>query len=427
MLCDRPFQVITGDSRSKMRHLNYGLPQGSVLAPVLFNLYISDIPNTISKKFMYADDIALAARSNTIEEGSSILSEDLSVMGRYFADWRLIPNMMKTEVLCFHLNNKQARIEPQVYFNDNLVRYNPHPKYLGITMDRTLSFRKHLENTAAKLSTRNNIIHKLCGTTWGANATTLRISALSLVYSTAEYCAPVWLNSPHAKMIDTKLNETMRIISGCLKTTPLPWLPVLCHITPPHIRRQDKLVKEYNKILSNPQLPLHTDLDDEDLRRLKSRNPLLPFAERLLRDGFQVDEHWRRDWEVQKPVQAPPTMDPTLTLPGMELPRHTWKTLNRVRTSHGICRDSFFKWGISESPSCDCGEPRQTVQHIVTECPITAYAGQQSDFFEASKSPPIVPKVEYEGDSSNFDDYPENDWKSARTLEESELKLFEDF
>lgn len=41
--------------------------------------------------------------------------------------------------------------------------------------------------------------------------------------------------------------------------------------------------------------------------------------------------------------------------------------------------------------------------------------------------PPIVPKIMYDGDSSNFDDYPESDWKSTRTLEDSELKLFEDF
>lgn len=41
--------------------------------------------------------------------------------------------------------------------------------------------------------------------------------------------------------------------------------------------------------------------------------------------------------------------------------------------------------------------------------------------------PPFVPKVMYEGDSSNFDDYPESDWKSARTLEESEQNLFDDF
>lgn len=41
--------------------------------------------------------------------------------------------------------------------------------------------------------------------------------------------------------------------------------------------------------------------------------------------------------------------------------------------------------------------------------------------------PPIVPKVAYDGDASNFDEYPEADWKSARTLDQNELKLFEDF
>ncbi|XP_030754581.1 uncharacterized protein LOC115881295 [Sitophilus oryzae] len=109
MLCDRPFQIITGKNRSKIRHLNNGLPQGSVLAPVLFNLYISDIPHTTSTKFGHADDLALAIRSKTIEEANGLLSENLSVLGKYFANWRLIPNMNKTEVSCFHLNNNTGR------------------------------------------------------------------------------------------------------------------------------------------------------------------------------------------------------------------------------------------------------------------------------------------------------------------------------
>lgn len=386
MLCDRPFQIITGGSKSKMRHLNNGLPQGSVLAPALFNLYISDMPHTTSRKFGYADDLALASRSRTIEETSNVLSEDLAMLGRYFIDWRLIPNMNKTEVMCFHLNNKQARLEPQVYFNNNLLRYNPYPKYLGITMDRTLSYKTHLENTAAKINTRNNIIHKLCGTTWGAKASTLKTSALSLVYSVAEYCAPVWLNSCHVKTIDTKLNETMRTISGCLKSTPLPWLPVLSNIAPPTIRRQEGLVREYNKIILNPLLPVHSDLLDAGLQRLKSRSPPLPLAEQLVGENFKLTDRWKENWETSKPARAVHVTDPTVSLPGMELPRLEWKTLNRIRTSHGICRDSFYKWGLTETPTCDCGEPRQTVHHIATECPLTAYGGEESDFFEATDS-----------------------------------------
>lgn len=89
-------------------------------------------------------------------------------------------------------------------------------------MYRTLSYKKLLENTAAKINIKNNIVRKLCDTTWGATASTLKTSSQSLVYSDAEYCALVWLNSYHIKMIDTKLNVTMRIITGWLKSTPMP-------------------------------------------------------------------------------------------------------------------------------------------------------------------------------------------------------------
>jgi len=71
----------------------------------------------------------------------------------------------------FHLNNKQANRELNVQFNGNALWHNKHPKYLGVTLDRTVSYRKHLENTAAKIKTRNNIIQKLCSIT-GASADT---------------------------------------------------------------------------------------------------------------------------------------------------------------------------------------------------------------------------------------------------------------
>ena len=70
------------------------------------------------------------------------------------------------------------------------------PTYLGVTLDCTLTYKPHLRKVAAKTRTRNNLVHMLAGTTWGAGAKTLRTSALALCYSVAEYCAPVWsLNS----------------------------------------------------------------------------------------------------------------------------------------------------------------------------------------------------------------------------------------
>jgi hypothetical protein len=72
--------------------------------------------------------------------------------------------------------------------------------------------------TSKKVSARINIVRKLVGTGWGAGTETLRTAALAIVYSTAEYCAPVWLNSVHISKIDVQLNNAMRIISGCVKS-----------------------------------------------------------------------------------------------------------------------------------------------------------------------------------------------------------------
>jgi len=73
---------------------------------------------------------------------------------------------------------------------------------------------------------------KLASSTWGARANTLWSSALALCCSAAEYCAPVWSRSAHTSQVDVQLNSTMHLISGTLRSTPFPWLPVLSNIEP---------------------------------------------------------------------------------------------------------------------------------------------------------------------------------------------------
>jgi len=167
LLSDRFFVVNTNNSKSKKRRLNNGLPQGSVLAPLLFNLYINDIPETISKKFVYADHIGISCQETGLDNCEQVLNSDLQVLSEYFTRWKLRPNTNKTEVSTFHLNNKQANDTLNVMFNEHNVKHNTHPKYLGVTLDRTLSYKSHLANVAAKINSRNNVIQKLTGTEWG--------------------------------------------------------------------------------------------------------------------------------------------------------------------------------------------------------------------------------------------------------------------
>ena len=78
--------------------------------------------------------------------------------------------------------------------------------------------------------------------------------------------------------------------------------------------------------------------------------------------------------------QGPPWS--TIWQPGFDLPRRTWSLLNRFRTGQGPCRANLHKWGLAQSPSCDCGQ-RQTMNHIVDTCPLTKSEGGLNLLHEA--------------------------------------------
>ncbi|GFR84146.1 RNA-directed DNA polymerase from mobile element jockey-like [Elysia marginata] len=66
--------------------------------------------------------------------------------------------------------------------------------------------------------------------------------------SAAEYCPPVWIRRRNTKLVDVKLRESMRTTGGCLKSTPIQWLPTMCSVAPPHIRREDATQKMIKRI-----------------------------------------------------------------------------------------------------------------------------------------------------------------------------------
>ena len=211
---NRSFTLTTGDSKqSRLRRLENGVPQESVLALLLFNIYTYDLPSMISRKFAYADDLALLNFSGNWKDLEGTLSKDMSTPSGYLQSWRLKLIHTKTVTAAFHLNNREAKRELKVYNNGRLLPFCPIPTYLGVKLDRSLTFRHHLVALRKKLSSRVTLLRRLVGSGWGASAKTLRIATLSLVYSTADYCAPVWCRSAHTRLIDSVLNDALRIVT----------------------------------------------------------------------------------------------------------------------------------------------------------------------------------------------------------------------
>jgi hypothetical protein len=381
MLSSRYIRVLLRGEKSNSKVLNNGLPQGSVLAPLLFNLYVHDIPKTESLMFQYADDIALLSGSGDLDANARTLERDLNLLSRYFKSWRLKPNPTKTEVSTFHLSNKLAKHRINVLFENVLLHQTEHPKYLGITLDRSLTYKRQIEALCAKLKARNNIIQRLAGSGWGANAGTLRTAGLSLVYSTAEYCVPVWDGSAHTDKVDVQLNTTMRTIAGVLKPTQNQWLPVLSNIHPPHLRRNAHTLREWTRAKSNTSL-LNLALANPPDTRLKSRKPFWTRAETLESGGFSVEQAWRSEWSNASLRNKYLITDPSRRVAGFELDRREWTTLNRIRSDCSRSASELHRWGYSNNPSCSCGEEVQTTSHIVESCPLYRFRGAMGDLHD---------------------------------------------
>ena len=161
----------------------------------------------------------------------------MSTLSVYLQTWTLKLSHTKTVTAAFHLNNREDKRELKIYNKDRLLPFCPTPTYLEVKLDRSLTFRHHLVALRKKLSSRVTLLRQFVGSGWGASAKTLRIATLSLVYLTAEYCAPVWCRRAHTRLIDNVLNDTLRTVIGCLRPTPTDHLPVLSGIQPAEICR----------------------------------------------------------------------------------------------------------------------------------------------------------------------------------------------
>lgn len=117
-----------------------------------------------------------------------------------------------------------------------------------------MKYNEHLEGVKKKHKTRKNVMAKI------ARDVTPMYSRLQLVYSVTEYCAPVRIRSTHYRKVDVKLNQTMRILSGTIKSTQNECSPILSNIAPLDLRQQSHTIKMLKKLSSLPNLSLQINI-----------------------------------------------------------------------------------------------------------------------------------------------------------------------
>ena len=178
-----------------------------------------------------------------------LLNGDMDSLVKFFRKRRLQSGLGKTFSSVFHLRNAKSHQNLNVSLGCQKIRHDPNSLCSEITLDRSLTFHEHLRKTAAKVGTRNNLLSKLAGSSWGASAPTLRTSALAVCSSFRSQ------------------NMTQRTIF-----VKLAYLPILSHIPPLNLLRQEATVMLLTTVQMNDKVPLSSDINSHPLARLLSRH-----------------------------------------------------------------------------------------------------------------------------------------------------------
>lgn len=229
------------DNYDEIRYVWKGLPQGSVISPLLYNIYTYDLDSNIDspvKVLQYADDLLIYCADSSIDKASCLISSALNNLKLWMDKNGLELSALKSNVVVF--SRQRNPLHPAISYNGNLIPVRNETKFLGIVLDSKLTFLPHCEYLSIRCERLLNLLRCLSGVWWGAHPSSLRLVYNALIRSVIDYgsfllepCSAAGL-----KKLDAIQAKALRVISGAMKSSPINALQVECGEPPLQLRRQ---------------------------------------------------------------------------------------------------------------------------------------------------------------------------------------------
>ncbi len=245
---DRKSRLLVNTHTGDWFTTSIGVPQGAVISPILFIVYISRLTTTVASNIKFADDISCWITHVDIRQACSDMENELDQINSWCCKWRLKISTRKTEVMCF---NRGPHTPIDVKLGGQILTQVRSKRCLGVTVDEQLTFSEHIENVRCKaikaLTAASSLLDDIHGLRTGLGVQLYR--GLILPYIT--FALPVWCTIGPKEI--SKLEEVQRVslqkILGCHSNTALNAMEVLAGCPPIRLLITEQSALEYVRIL----------------------------------------------------------------------------------------------------------------------------------------------------------------------------------
>lgn len=215
---ERKYLVCVNGTHSSPKTTTAGLPQGSVLSPLLYSFYTSDFspPPNVSTAY-YADDTALITSSKLTSALLKKMENGLASCNKYLRKWKIKINPAKTQAIIFPFNKSPKRIPNRnLKFGDEEIPILNDVKYLGVVLDKKLNFSKHIDETSKKCSKVLKALWPLISYRSSLNAKNKNLIFKAVIRPSLTFACPLWYKAAktHIKKLQIIQNKCLKIINN---------------------------------------------------------------------------------------------------------------------------------------------------------------------------------------------------------------------